>query len=130
GEWYASCKRNGIPIVNDVVGELESKGCVPCNATENAKNTIEIVWGWFVALGVTKNKNMPELKCFEQFKSHDEDTIMGYYEKQTNKIFINKEFDTNTKTFVEELIHYVGEVEDFSRNWQEFALSMIVSACE
>ena len=129
GEWYDSCRKMGIPTVYDVITDLEGKGCIPCEATTNATNTMTMVWGWFDQLGITRQKDKPSLKCFKQTKSGKDPIVFGYYDQRQDTVYINLEFDTNKKTYVEELIHYVGEVEDFSRNFQEFAIDMIVEAC-
>jgi len=129
GEWYTSCRKMGIPTVYDVITDLESKGCVPCEATPNAIATMGEVWSWFNTLGVTRDKDCPRLKCFKQTQMGEDPIVFGYYDQKQDTVYINVEFDTNKKTYVEELIHYVGEVEDFSRNFQEFTIDMIVSAC-
>ena len=127
-EWYEACRSNGVPTVYDLLTEDETRGIDCCNATPDATRILNEVWGWFVALEMTKGKYKPSLKCFTQIKSGSEGTILGYLKDDT--IFINVEFETNYKTYVEELIHYAGDVEDFCRNWQEFAISMIVGACK
>ena len=129
-EWYAVLKKAGINTVYSVVNEIEGKGLKIVDTTPNAQNTLDTVWNWFEAVELTKDKNKPSVGCFRQIKREDDKILLGYYDKLNSIIYINVEFDTNHKTMVEELIHYIGEVNDYSRNFQEFSLEMIVAICK
>lgn len=110
--------KNGIrPAIEYVLG-VESKGHAIMETTQNAIDTLDVVWARLEALGLTNGKDKPVIHCFS--KAMDTESVLcGYYEN--GEIYLNIDYDTSIQTVLEEVAHHVTGSTDNSRDFQDFA---------
>ena len=126
--WAQAAERFGIPTSAKVLTDSEVKGREDASLTPAAQKAVETAWSWVVSLGMTNNREMPEVECFRELTNAESDS-MGYY--LDGVIHIREDIASGDnkyllKTAFEEVVHHVTQAGDSSRDVQNFLIDMIV----
>lgn len=114
-------KALNLPVAENFITKVESSGysIQPANAT-TVKN-VNKVWRKLEGIGLTMNKEKPQVKNFTGVAQNGGYTH-GYY--QDGCIYINVDDCGNFNTILHEISHYITGADDFSVDFQEFAFNV------
>ena len=129
--WVEAAQEHDVDNSLSIMSKFEKEGREIMPPTSDAVKAVETVWGWLQAYNFTFGKSMPTVKCFRD-KMEGGTRIMGYYEPGTDTIMVNEQHSSDgqnkmlLKTVLEELVHFLSQSGDMSRDFQDFALRFIV----
>lgn len=126
--WAQAAERFGIQTSAKVLTDSEVKGREAAPTSPAAQRAVEIVWSWFVSLGMTSGREMPEVECFREHTNAEEDT-MGYY--MNGVVHIREDIASGDnkyllKAALEEIVHHITQAGDNSRDIQNFLIDTVV----
>lgn len=125
--WHVILGKCGIKTSLDYLSKIEMKGGA-ISDNPALDTTANKVWAWLEKLGLTHNKPMPTVKCFE--KTMDcEGLTMGYFDPADQTVYINSQAINSEQTLLEEFSHYITGASDNSRDFQDFAFLVATKAC-
>ena len=127
-QWYNEMQRAGIPTGSSILDVAEESGCETLEPTELATKIRDEVWEWLVDVNLTNEHPKPEIKLFSKVIENGKPMQMGY--QMGACIFINKDFQENRQTYLEEIAHYVTGASDGTREFQEFSFQFATRMAE
>lgn len=123
--WYESLAAGGIPTALSVCAkEISGDGKKQIKQASAALiNRVFKMWGKLEKAGFTKGKQFPKVGQFKQIMDGGSQTF-GYYDPQSQTVFIHDDHLTNKQVILEELAHYITGSTDNSRDFQDFAFAV------
>jgi hypothetical protein len=122
--WYEALIKAGVPSVFDALDNVNSKGHVFSDATDEDIRFAERVWAWIELAEMHANKTMPALRIFTM-PSEGSAHLFGYV--LDDVVYINSEDRRNNVTYVEEFGHYITGSQDYTRDMQAFGMQVAVN---
>ncbi len=132
-----AASRYGIQTPMTVLSTDELSGREITDASHDAQSAVDLVWELLEQIRLTNGKEKPPVRCFTSIL--DGGTMLnGYY--RNGEVFINSDLagsasaiaGTNAlsnrllKVALEEVVHFVTEATDNSRDFQDFLLEVVV----
>lgn len=118
--WYSFIKSCGVQtIVN--FGENVQEGCEVVAAPQSMLDKAAKVWKALEVFGLTKSKQCPPVYAFRNIMAGGT-TTGGFY--KDGKVFINMEYETAIKVYIEEFGHYITGAKDATRDFQDWAFNL------
>lgn len=107
------------------------------DSTPDAEAAVDFAWSLVVEHGLTNGKERPAVKTFRKIMDAGSQTL-GFYNNDT--VYINQDIAGNSSlslgwhgltqqllvTALEEVAHHVTQATDFSRDFQDFILNLLV----
>lgn len=123
--WYAALESFNIPTALKICAkDVSSDGKKFTKAPTAALiQRVVKIWNKIEKVGLTKGKSFPKIGQFKQVMDGGSVT-MGYYDFDTQTIYINEDNLTSKQTILEELAHYITGSTDNSRDFQDFAFAL------
>lgn len=115
--WFAALVQSGVVDGATKLGKSETKGFVDVAPSPELIKILDEVWAVVLMINMDNSKSKPKLQMFRKVAATQ--MLHGYVENGV--IFVNEE-SVNYKTVLEEVLHYVSEQEDCTRNFQEVML--------
>lgn len=123
--WHTFLVKNcGFPQFAKDGHTLQTSGYSVCDACETTKETCSMIWDLFKRCDLTFNKSKPKVYNFDAIQSESGKITNGYYDSNTNSIYIRKGYEEDIEVMMEELGHYVTGYDDFTRGFQSFAFRL------
>jgi len=123
----SAIRRYDVPCDFGLMDKNEQKGIDIFDATSDAVSAVNLVWEKIVGVGMNFGKAQPKVKCFRKLTDGGA-MLLGYQEGDT--VYINIDIATGGRcyelynTAFEELGHYVSGATDFTRDFQNFLVSV------
>lgn len=132
-----AASRYGVQTPATVLSADELSGRLVSDATPDAQAALDVVWQVVVGCGLNNGKQKPPVKCFSSIL--DGGTMLnGYYREGV--VYINRDLagsgslvagrqalsERLLKVALEELVHFVTEATDQSRDFQDYLLDLAV----
>jgi hypothetical protein len=117
-----------VPNDFSLMGEDEKHGLETLPPTQEVLEVVNDIWQKIVSVKKNYGKEMPECHCFRKLSNAGE-IRLGFWERGANKILFNIDFsngkcDELYSIAVEEIAHYVTEASDFTRDFQNYLVSL------
>lgn len=127
--WFTVLESYDIPSETKILSKEEQEGKITQDATPEMLASVDKVWGVLEGLNLTKGKVKPGCRAFYCIMDGGAQT-RGYYLPNDDKIFVHKDLVTSfllDKVVLEEIVHYVTESEDGSRDIQDFLFRAVIA---
>jgi len=136
-----AASRYGLQTPASVLSTDELSGREITEASPDAQAAVDMVWELLQQVRLTNGKEKPPVKCFSSIL--DGGTMLNGYYRQ-GEVFINADISGSAsvvagrdalsnrllKVALEEVVHFVTEATDNSRDFQDFLLELTVKlAC-
>ena len=123
--WFQVLERYGISTQNKVLDGLEKEGMQEYDATPEQIEAVDKVWNLVQTCDLTNGKPKPPVKSFQPIMNA-ESQIGGQYKNGT--VYLHKELGGTKllKVALEEVVHFITNSSDFSRDFQDYLLRLIV----
>lgn len=126
--WFESLIARGIASQNDVLNLNELKGRIESSPSYSAHKAVQTVWEWVELADMTRGKQCPCVRGFDEVTTDGGATCMGYYTPGRDYVVIRNDLTGSQVlvTALEEITHYVSGAGDNSRDFQNYLMNMIV----
>jgi hypothetical protein len=95
--------------------------------TANCRSAVREVWEVLELTDMTQGRDFPVLKMFRT-TMRDNAKTCGFWDRQTDFVWLSDEHATNRKTILEELLHYVSGFSDETRDFQDLIFTFAARA--
>jgi hypothetical protein len=125
--WKEAADFYGVPSAEKVLDSNEKLGRTETEATWAAKEAVTEVWEWVEMAGMSKGKQAPKVKGFDE-ATDGESECLGFYRPGGDTIWLRNDQGGAylLETALEEIGHYVTGATDNSRDFQNFFMRIIV----
>lgn len=121
----------GVPTPQTVLTADEKNGREIFEATPQAIEAVDFAWSLVLKHKLSNGKNRPEVKTYRQIMNFGSQTL-GFY--NNNTVYLNLDLCDGgdglnhqlLMTAFEEVAHHVSGACDFSRDFQDFILNLMV----
>lgn len=124
--WYEALKDAGVKQAIEILTTTEKRNTTFFECNTQVKQQAIAIWQVFVEHQMVFGKNFPEIKLFDETTEGGERRL-GYVHKEV--VYLNKDLGEDSvdlrSTIVEELIHYITDSQDFTRDFQNFTTKLI-----
>jgi len=111
-----------VPTVSNCDDSIIN-GCSVQPLRIDTQKRVEKVWAWLNQIGMTANKDIPEIASFSCIMTGGSE-MQGFHIPNTNKIYINEQNPVATNVILEELGHYITNSTDGSQDFQDWAFKV------
>jgi len=125
--WMGAMTEAKVPTLFGVLDDVNDKGHKILHPTPAVLTTQKVVWDFLVAFDLTKGKDMPPCKMYQEIMNGGSETL-GYYKDGT--VFIQVGRDKDKKVMLEELAHYITGANDATRDFQDYAFRVAATLME
>jgi len=103
---------------------------IDVETTREAEAAVAEVWDWCETFGMTNGKPKPNVGCYKELMNGESERL-GFYKYGSDTVHIREDIAGKLarKTAFEEVAHYITGSGDCSRDFQQFAIDMIVEIC-
>ena len=123
--WLTALRDAGVKTDVDVLTENEKKNREEFPAPPELVAVRDEIWDWFKELQLTYGKSVPEVVMFDENSTDGGSVTRGFYDPQTDKIYILRNAIKDREVMLEEISHYVSGAADETRDFQNFTFKMI-----
>ena len=127
GNWFRTLEKFGISTEDNVLEGLEREGKQVSEATQEMLDCTAKVWAMLEAFKLTNGKPMPKVKGFMEIMSGESQT-RGYYILGGDTIYLHTHLGVGKMMFkvaLEEVIHYLTQAIDGSRDLQSYLFDLV-----
>lgn len=127
GNWFQILEKFGITTENEVLDGLEREGKEISEPSQDMLDCTNKVWNLLESFKLTKGKPLPKVKGFMSIMDGETQT-WGYYVMGNDTIYLHNSLGVGKMMFkvaLEELVHYIVQASDCSRDFQDFLLNVI-----
>ncbi len=127
GNWFRTLEKFGISTEDNVLEGLEREGKEVSEPTQEMLDCTAKVWSVLEAFKLTNGKPMPKVKGFMEVMSGESQT-RGYYILGGDTIYLHTHLGTGRLMFkvaLEEVIHYLSQAVDGSRDLQDYLFTLV-----
>ena len=132
-----AAEKRGLRTPAKVLSDDDKAGRTILDATPDSIAAVEFAWNLVEKYGLTNGQSKPLVKTFRKIMDGGGQTL-GFY--KDNTVFINQDIAGNGSlslgwhgltqqllvTAIEEVAHHVTKSADFSRDFQDFTLNLMV----
>lgn len=125
--WFQTLEKYGIATESQVLEGLERDGMEESEATVDMLNAVDKVWTLLEKHKLTSGKPKPNVKGFMSIMNGESQTF-GYYIMGGDTVYLHTSLGVSKMMFkvvLEEVIHYVTQSSDFSRDLQDFLFNLV-----
>lgn len=126
-KWYDALMYSGIKTWTDCLTESEKRNRVFQEPDSKLRQRVRQLWSVFEQVDMTFGKEWPSITVFDEVSDGGEEKL-GYADNIG--IYIRKDLlgDNSLldQTIMEELIHYVSGAKDYTRDFQNFTIKLLI----
>lgn len=120
----------GLPTPATVLSADEKNGREVCETTQSAIEAVDFAWSFIEKHKLSNGRQKPEVKCYRQIINFGAQSL-GFY--SNNTVYLNLDIcDADglnqqlLQTAMEEIAHHVSGACDYTRDFQDFLLNLLV----
>lgn len=126
--FYEMFKECVVKLDINYLDENEALGNTIIEPTHRVVCVRDYIWDHLSTMNLTNGKDKPEVKCFNSAINAGTKTL-GYHILGTKEVLIHQDISDDNglqlyKVMLEELGHYITGAKDFTRDFQDFFVSL------